>query len=598
MDKKTSIDPDAIVDQLYDIALDTESLLPFMDAWNDAGLDAREVRQTIERIDQFDSAYEAHLTRAETFLRRDATRVGGPDFSAMLARFHGLAAFIVDASRSVAATNDGARHAFSIEAGASISDFDLPPEAVESLSDGINAVLSATERVDKLLKLTLPGTTGTSLFQLHRLAGAPDLAAPHVLVVTTHFHWQDGLGQTLEEVFGLTPAEQGIVRALVEGQNAKSISAARGTSEGTVRGQIKTVLAKMSARSQSEVIRLVLSLRDFTAPRTPTDGPPALSSAPTGGNWLQAEVWKPFKTLTLPDGRRMDYHDMGPVTGAPIIWTHMGYCMARWAEPMIKLCYQLGLRVIVPLRAGYGQSDNVDPKADILETTRADTLFLLKHLGIEKLPYATQGGDLIFGIDLAAHHPEVITEIAGICARPSLTGDRHYSTMGKWHRFFLSTGKHAPHLLKFTVKAAVTMCKRIGVTDMFIHMNKSSKSDMSLLEDRHIHDVLIYNAELAASKSTDISQAFTMEVLAAEKPWDDLMARARNTPTWFMNGGDDPSTDLAAIAEYRELYPWIDIEVIPDGGQMMIYKHYDIIIPRLAAAAQRAQPKLDEDPLA
>ncbi|SLN60898.1 LuxR C-terminal-related transcriptional regulator [Pseudooctadecabacter jejudonensis] len=593
MTQKTPIDPDAIVDQLYDIALDTDSLLPFMEAWNAAGLDAQDVRQTVEHIDQFDTAYQAHLTRAETFLRRDATRGAGPDFAAMLSRFHGLAAFIVDATRSVAATNDGARHGFSLEAGQDLSTLDLPAEAVARLRDGIDAVLASPQQGDKLLKITLSGATGTLLFQLHRLAVASDLAAPHVLVVTTHFHWQDGLGQTLEEVFGLTPAEQGIVRALVEGQNAKTISANRGTSEGTVRGQIKTVLAKMSARSQSEVIRLVLSLRDFTAPKTPKDGPPALSTAPTGGTWLQAEVWKPFKTVTLPDGRRMDYHDMGPVTGAPILYTHMGYCMARWAEPMIKLCFQLGLRVIVPIRAGYGQSDNMDPKGDVLASTRDDTLFLLRYLGIARLPYVTQGGDFLFGIDMAAHHPEVVSELGGICARPSLSGDRHYSTMGKWHRFFLSTGKHAPHLLKFTVKAAVTMCKRIGVTEMFIHMNKGSKSDMSLLEDPHIHAVMIYNAELAASKSTDISQAFTMEVMASEKPWDDLMERAKDTPTWLINGADDPSTDLAAVAEYKELYPWLEIDVIPDGGQMMMFKHYDTIIPRLAAAAKRAQTPLD-----
>lgn len=88
--------------------------------------------------------------------------------------------------------------------------------------------------------------------------------AKHALVVTTRYHWQTALGQTLEEVFGLTSAEQGVVRALVEVLDVKSISTERGTSASTVRGQIKSILAKMNARTQSEVIRLVMSLRDVS----------------------------------------------------------------------------------------------------------------------------------------------------------------------------------------------------------------------------------------------------------------------------------------------------------------------------------------------
>ncbi|WP_186766389.1 LuxR C-terminal-related transcriptional regulator [Phaeobacter marinintestinus] len=54
------------------------------------------------------------------------------------------------------------------------------------------------------------------------------------------------------------------MRTLVEGADAKAIAAERGTSEGTVRGQIKSILGKMHARTQSEVIRFALSLRDVS----------------------------------------------------------------------------------------------------------------------------------------------------------------------------------------------------------------------------------------------------------------------------------------------------------------------------------------------
>lgn len=585
---KTGIDPDNIVDQLYDIALDPQSLGTFIDAWNDAGLDASAARKTIETIDQFDLAYQAHLKRAETFLARGAEPDDGPDLTATLTPFDNLAAFIVDRDLDVVASNDGARQAFGIEDGGQLDTLHLPEDMQDALHDSLRDVFRTADRPDRLLKLEVTGQRGPALFQIRRLTDTGGHGTEHALVVTTQYHWQAALGATLEEVFNLTTAEQGVVRALVEGQDAKTIAAGRGTSEGTVRSQIKSILGKMNARTQSEVIRLVLSLRDVSQPseaNVVSRAPLALVNAT---DWLQAEVWKPFKTLTLPDGRRMDYHDMGPITGAPVLYSHMGYALARWHAPMLKLAFRHGLRVICPIRAGYGQSDNLDPNADVLEATRQDTLHLLEHLGIKRLPYAPQGNDLIFAVDLAAAHPEVISEIIGICARPSLPGDRHYSGMGKWHRFFLSTAKHAPHLLKFTAKAAVTMAKRIGIEEMYRQMNQGSAADMALAQDKEVHTVLLANGALIAGKDTDVAQTIAMELLATETDWSELVERSKDTKTWFVNGGEDPATDTATIAEYRETYPWIDIEVIPNAGQLLVFQHYHTLIPRIAAAAKSA----------
>lgn len=586
---RTALDAEAIVDKLYDIAIDPQSLDSFMETWNAAGLDASVARQSIESFDEFDKAYKSHLKRAETFLRRDQHSALGPDFVELLAPFENLAAFIIDKSGRFVAKNDGAAEAFGVKLGADCKQSMLPADVQNALIEAIEDTNQGSTQTDRLLKFEMMENRGTALFRLRRLEFAGDASAPYVLVVTTHYYWQAALGQTLKDTFDLTPAEQGVVRSLVEGQDAKTIAARRGTSEGTVRGQIKSVLAKMGARTQSEVIRLVLSLREISQSASGNDQRLPNQTTSVDSDWLEKEVWKPFNTLILEDGRKMDYLDMGPATGAPVLYTHMGYSMARWTEPMIKLAFHHGLRVIVPMRAGYGYSDNMDPKADILATTRSDTLALLAHLSIKRLPYIAQGGDLIFAIDFAAHHPEIVSEIGGLGARPSLPGDLHYSSMSKWHRFFLSTAKHAPHLLKFTAKAAIAMCKRIGVTEMYHHMNKSSAADMALIEDPHTHAVLIANAELSASATTDISQAYAMELLVSERPWSELMHQAKHIKTWFINGIEDPSTDTATIAEYREAYPWIDIEVMQNAGQMLIYSKFKEVIPRIAEAAKAAR---------
>jgi len=580
------IDPDKIVAQLYDIALDPNSLDDFIDAWNGAGLDAQAARRTIETIDDFDAAYHAHLERAGTFLDRGADIDTGPDLAAMLTPFEDLAAFIVDRKLMVVASNAGAQHAFGMLNDVALDDLIIAPDMKTALDAALGQVFNAADRPDRLLHV--PGDKGGALFQIRPLAHSATSKPQHALVVTTLYHWQAALGQTLEEVFNLTSAEQRVVKALVEGMDAKGISSARGTSEGTVRGQIKSILSKMNARSQSEVIRLVLSLRDV-GHGAPTDVLRTQALHSQGPNWVQDEVWKPFKTLVMPDGRKMDYHDMGPADGAPILFTHMGYCVVRWHGPMIKLAFQHGLRIIVPIRAGYGHSENINPKADVLKSTRDDTTALLDHLGIEKLPYVSQGNDLIFAADFAGQFPDRITELVGICARPHLLGDAHYSGMSKWHRFFLSTAKHAPHLLNFTTRAAVAMAKRLGPVEFFRQANQSSPADLSLLQDPELLPVLVANGKLVVSKTTNMSRAYVMEALESEIDWTHIILLAKDTRTWFVNGGEDPAMDIATIAEYREAFPWIDIEVIPNAGQMLIYQHFEMLIPRFAAAAKRAQ---------
>lgn len=579
----------AFIDQLYDIALDPQSLELFIDAWNSAGLDASAARQTIRDIDAFDETYQAHLNRAETFLSRASESDAKLTLAATLTPFNSLAAFIVSSDLTVLACNQGAQSAFGIEDGMNLRALHLRDEALKALTAGVADVFRTADRPDRLMNIEFGVGPGPALFQIRRVAQTNQNTEDHALVVTTRYHWQTALGETLHEVYGLTAAEQGVVRALVEGSDAKAISAKRGTSEGTVRGQIKSVLSKMHARTQSEVIRLVLSLRDVSSKTSEETETAAHIPFYDTSDWLAAEVWKPFKSVTLPDGRRLDYHDMGPTMGAPVIYSHMGYCMARWHKPMLKLAFQHGLRVICPIRAGYGQSDNLDPKADILTSTRDDTLFLLNHLGIARLPYLTQGNDLLFAADFAAHYPEMISEIIGICARPCLTGDHHYSGMAKWHRFFLSKAKHAPHLLNFTTKAAVALAKRIGVTEMYRRMNQSSAADMALIDVDDLSPVLLANAELIAGETTDVAQAYAMEILSTEADWSILLMQCAGIKMWFVNGAEDPATDIATIAAYREAYPWIEIEVVADKGQLLLYQHFEALIPRIADAAKAAR---------
>ncbi|MEM9584537.1 MAG: alpha/beta fold hydrolase [Pseudomonadota bacterium] len=582
-----------IVDHLYDIALDPGELDRFINTWNEAGLDAERVRRTVTKIDAFDSDFQSHLERATTFLERHKT----PDRNALLQEalepFDASPALILDAQLQIVALNTGAKAAYGLIEGGRLDTLDLYEAEQEELSRVLSTMVHGSADQNVLLNFESVRTGRPVIFHVKRVtqskSGTALSASPLVLVVTTEFFWPVALNETLGEVFSLSSAELGIVQALVEGNDAKSIAAARGTSIETVRTQIRNVLGKTKSGSQTELIRLVLTMRDVVGKKEDATRKQNQKSTVHSADWLDAEVWKPFETIKLKDGRVMHYHVQGPMDGAPILFSHMGYCQVRWSRSMLKQAYRHGLKVICPIRAGYGDSDQLDRKADVLASLADDTVQLLDHLKIDKLPYVVQGNDLLFACDLAVRNPERVSEIIGLGARPFLHGDQHYAAMSAWHRFFLSTAQHAPHLLFYTIRAGFTLARKLGSANMFARVNSNSPADLRLLEDPEMLPVLEANGQLSIGDKKNAATAYAMELLETEGDWSDTLHKAKNTPTWFVNGMEDPLYDSATISAYREQYPWIDIETVEQGGQLLIFLQYKMLIPRIAEAARRAK---------
>jgi len=64
--------------------------------------------------------------------------------------------------------------------------------------------------------------------------------------------------QTLRELFGLTPAEARLARAIFEGLSPGEAAASFGVSPHTVRVQLGHIFAKTGTNRQSELVRLMM----------------------------------------------------------------------------------------------------------------------------------------------------------------------------------------------------------------------------------------------------------------------------------------------------------------------------------------------------
>ena len=85
-----------------------------------------------------------------------------------------------------------------------------------------------------------------------------------------------GGDRQLRDLYRLTPAEARVVSALLDGLNVDEAAARLGLSRHTVRTHLKHVLGKTGARSQSELVRMILSgPLTLLGPQGEGFGPPA-----------------------------------------------------------------------------------------------------------------------------------------------------------------------------------------------------------------------------------------------------------------------------------------------------------------------------------
>ncbi len=81
--------------------------------------------------------------------------------------------------------------------------------------------------------------------------------ASAVVLVTPVVPRRVPTAEVIQGLFDLTPAEARIARAIGNGDSAADISASTGRAEDTVRGQLKSILAKTGLHRQSELVGLL-----------------------------------------------------------------------------------------------------------------------------------------------------------------------------------------------------------------------------------------------------------------------------------------------------------------------------------------------------
>jgi pimeloyl-ACP methyl ester carboxylesterase/DNA-binding CsgD family transcriptional regulator len=561
---------DEVIDRLYEVAVDPTRYEALLDHWekmiqpqraaaNQGGMPTAAPALGLTQ-------FEGHFQRADQVLDRAIAAAAQDKAEQVVARIDRVAAFAVNRALQLTEVNAAASKVFGVAPGAQVADLALGDGEADQVGSQI-ARLFMSNALGTIILRTRAARTDR-LVLLHLRLVRPEAGQPSVIVVSSELVWPVGFTEMLRGAFDLTPAEAEVMQALAEGQGLSEIAEARGRSVETVRAQLKAVMSKTETRSQSELVRLTLSTMELV--RYSADATEGLPAASRG---FESLAPRPFHTMRLKDGRRMDYLILGDPDGKPILFFPLDYGLVRWPASAEAEAARRGIRVIVPVRAGYGASSPIRRGIPYVPQLAEDMAALLDHLGVERVPLLTLGGDSYIAFAFHAAYPERVRAMVCCAGVLPLTRAAQYERMDKWHRFILAGARYTPHLLPFMVKAGFALARRLGKRGFVHAVYGNSAADVATFEIDEVYEAMVCGSEVALSETHSAHDSFAREVICHETTdWSDEVNGLKGAiPVHFLNGLQDPQVPPETLAEFRQDYPWIDFRVYPDAGQLVFF---------------------------
>ena len=270
-------------------------------------------------------------------------------------------------------------------------------------------------------------------------------------------------------------------------------------------------------------------------------------------------------SITLPDGRRLGYAELGDERGRPLFFFH-GTPGSRFVLSERDAIAQIdGVRLILPERPGYGVSD---PKPDrALVDWADDVAALADHLGIERFAVAGVSGGGPHALACASQLSDRVT-VALLLASPSPAGFRGVTRgMSFGNRLGLLFGRFAPGLVRRSIQSFAASFD--SDPDRFLDgiARQMSESDRRLMENTTVREAVARDIREAYRQggnghADDAALAMTSQL------WGfDLGAVTVPVHLWH---GETDALASRAMAEYlASALPTCEAHFVPDAGHLL-----------------------------
>ena len=543
--------PATLVERIYDVVVAPDRLEELLDIWLSH---LKEAKELDNRFGLFtENGLMSHIERAGTVLA-GAMETGKSSAETWVETFRN-AALVVNRKGKIVACNRAATLAFAVDRAASITCFELVAEDETELSTRLADIRPRTDT--NVLRLRRREHLRPVLMRMVAdIGNDPELVG----IATTIVAWPAITNSVLRQSFAVTEAEAAVLRSLVMGATVKEISTGTNRTELTVRSHVRALLEKTGTRNQIELVRLTLGLLDSldqSAGESALADPTYVSPA---GNI--------YRTLVLSDGRKLDYLLHGDAHHMPFVFMPNEIGLTRLHPLGERAMADQNLRMIVPVRAGYGRSSPLPRNRHVHEVATADLLALLDHLGIAQCPVVAQGDVFQMAVRAAHAAPKRFTHVFGCGATLPAVSARHYTRMSKWSRFVSANARYAPRAFPYVSAAFFALAKRLGKKRFLQTVMSSSPADLKVLEDPEIMASMIQGSEIVLSETSTAHQAWAIEGAAnLSTAWSELL-RTCPVPLTLFAGQQDPFSPYITVKEYAAALPNLCVRDYPQAGHL------------------------------
>jgi len=266
----------------------------------------------------------------------------------------------------------------------------------------------------------------------------------------------------------------------------------------------------------------------------------------------------------------------------PVLYLHLDFGLIRWPAAAERAAAAQGLRIIVPVRAGYGRTEVLPKEADHLEGVTQDYAAVLDQLGLSGAVALPLGADLRFAVNLSLKRPDLIKGIVGAACQLPIQTPGQYERMDKWQRFILANARHAPKVLPFLVQAGFSLARRLGKEAFFRQVNGGSPADMETFSRPDVRAAVLEGSEVCLAKAWSAHAAFSAECIGSERDWSSLV-RAVKVPVVLLQGDQDPQSPVQTIRELASDFPHLQVRFLPGTGQLLLFAEWPQVLEAVGA---------------
>ena len=461
-------DTTSFLNHIYSVSVDPERMVDLVESWErqnrrpDAGGERTKPGGRSQSFAEHDRIVEA----LDKVISAHASRI-----AELLSGFR-TAAFIFNTSGLIVAANEAASMVLNIMPGNRLADLEIATDDFDELEEKISGLVGAKTCGDAIVRFRPAGFHHSVL--AHLRAVDADSSGRHVVMVTSENHWPESLTKLLYTTYAITEREAFVLQCITRGETVGVIAAASNKSEPTIRSQIQSLLQKTGLSSQFELVRMATTLLHSVG------GSEAGGTATKTGKELPIYALTP---LALPDGRKIHYRFAGAAFGRPFLLLPSGQGFIRWTDEAEREMERRNLKMIAPVRAGYGPSSAWPAHRNIYDCIADDTAYLLDQLGLQSCPVVAICDDFKIALHIDRRHPGRFSAVVGAAPTMPLSSPEQFARLTKFVRFIQSNATYAPRTLPYVSLLFFHMGRRLG-TKRFLETMRANLKRILCIDDK------------------------------------------------------------------------------------------------------------------